>query len=72
MTQNEMVLSILKQDGKITPIDAMRELGCMRLGARIYDLRKLGYQITKKMATSVNRFGKNVSYAEYRLEHGNQ
>ena len=35
MTQNEMVLEYLNDVGHITPLDAMREFGIMRLGARI-------------------------------------
>ena len=47
----------------------------MRLGARVYDLRERGYNIVKDMERSVNRYGKPVSYAVYRLkeeEHGNE
>lgn len=68
MTQNEMILEILELDGRITPLDAIRELGCMRLSARIYDLRKLGYDIKRRIKTSVNRFGSNVYFAEYYIE----
>ena len=38
-TQNEMVLMRLAQ-GPLTPQDALKELGIMRLAARIYDLRR--------------------------------
>ena len=68
MTQSEMILEILESDGRITPLDALKELGCMRLSARIYDLRKLGYNIKKRIRTSVNRFGNYVQFAEYYME----
>jgi hypothetical protein len=32
----------------LSPLDALREFGCMRLGARIYDLRQAGWQVTDR------------------------
>lgn len=68
MTQAEKVLRHLKTVGKITPMDAIREYGCLRLGARICDLRKAGYNIESKIVSGVNRFGEPTHYAEYRME----
>jgi hypothetical protein len=45
MTQNDMVLDYLKRFGSITPIEALADLGIMRLGARCYDLKKEGHDI---------------------------
>ena len=67
MTQAEMVLRYMEDCGSITPLDALREFGCMRLGARIYDLKRRGYEIETDTATAKNRYGKNVSFARYRL-----
>ena len=39
----------------------------MRLGARIFDLKREGYAIKKEMETSKNRYGEDTSYARYRL-----
>ena len=43
MTQTEAVLDYLQTYGKITPLDALREIGCFRLEARIHDLEQKGY-----------------------------
>ena len=67
MTQNEMILRYMKEFGSITPWEAMREFGCMRLGARIYDLKRDGVGIIKKTITNKNRFGKTVRFAQYSL-----
>lgn len=40
-----MILLYLKEHGSITALDAIREFGCMRLAARISDLRERGYDI---------------------------
>ena len=44
-TQNEMALEYMETFGSITPIEAFYGLNCMRLGARVSDLRRMGYAI---------------------------
>ena len=68
MKQTERVLQYMKDYGGITQAEAIQELGCMRLAARIADLRKEGVCITKEMVTAKNRYGENVHFARYRLE----
>ena len=67
MTQCEMILRYMEECGSITPLDALREFGCMRLASRICDLKRDGVKIHKERETQVNRYGKNVSFARYRL-----
>lgn len=67
MTQNEMILEHLKKHGSITQTEAIRDMGCYRLGARVYDLRRSGHNITRIMEKSTNRYGVTVSYARYAL-----
>lgn len=62
-TQTEKILSHLKSGRSITPLDALRDFGCFRLGGRIFDIRKLGYEVKTKMIDVGN--GKHV--AEYRM-----
>ncbi len=60
--------------GSIEPLTALREYGCYRLGACIFDLRHDGYDIVTEPMTSYSKItGKPVRYANYRLrntEHG--
>lgn len=70
MTQTDMILNHLRTSGSITPREALAEYGCMRLGARIYDLRQQGYRITAQLETTYNRFGKRVCYSRYMLHGG--
>lgn len=65
MTQCEMILRYMQDEGSITPWEAMKEFGCMRLGARIYDLRRRGIGIERTLVSDVNRYGKRVQYARY-------
>ena len=62
------VLCYLKEFGSITPLDALRDLGIFRLGARIFDLRERGYMVTTEMVEVKNRWGEFTRIAKYRLE----
>lgn len=62
-SQNARILEHLKQRRTLTPLDALRQFGCLRLSGRIYDLRQNGHQIDRRMVEVAG--GKHV--AEYRL-----
>lgn len=68
MTQCERVLQYMRDFGSINPLQALGDLGVMRLGARVYDLKRDGHNISRRMVTAKNRYGEAVSFAEYRLE----
>ena len=68
MTQTEQVLRRLQDYGSITPVEAMAEYGIMRLGARIWDLKRQGHVISTERETGVNRYGEKTAYARYRLQ----
>ena len=63
-TQNAQILAHLKAGKTITPRQADREFNCMRLSARIYDLRQEGHPISKQMVKTPS--GKHV--AEYWID----
>lgn len=66
-TQAEMVLAYIEEFGSITPLDAIRDLGCYRLASRISDLRKNGFPIETKIEAVPNRWGKKSNVARYSL-----
>lgn len=68
ITQDMAVLKLLQERGKINPLEALREIGCFRLSARIHQLRKEGYSIVTKRISTMGRFGK-VNFAEYHLDN---
>ena len=65
--QHEAVLWHLNELGTITSWEAIKEYGATRLSAIIYNLRDDGYIIETNMKTTKNRFGRKVSYSEYKL-----
>ena len=70
MNQCDMILRYMQDTGSITPWEAMKEFGCMRLGARIYDLKRRGVNVSRELVTDRNRYGKTVNYARYRVKQG--
>ncbi|WP_116963066.1 helix-turn-helix domain-containing protein [Fastidiosibacter lacustris] len=64
MHQSLEILNHLKDNGSITPLEALNRYGCMRLGARIFDLRSKGYPIKTEILKS------NKKYAIYKLMEG--
>lgn len=72
MTQNEMVLDYLRRHGSITPLEALEKLGCMRLGARIYDLRNMGHRIVSEPEPIIGIDGLRKRVARYRLTGAGQ
>ena len=67
MTQKEMILAYMRETGSITAAEAMSEIGCYRLAARISDIKRDGIYVRSDKAKSVNRFGKKVTYSRYML-----
>lgn len=61
MSQKDRILNHLKKR-PITGLQAMRLYGCMRLAARIYELRSAGHDIEGRW---IKRAGKQ--YAQYKL-----
>lgn len=64
MSQSERVLAYLQSHDGLDPATAYREIGTMRLAARVSDLRALGHPIVTDYY--VTRKGTRV--ALYRLE----
>lgn len=57
-----MLLNYLMRGWAVTPIEAMELFGILRLGARIYNLRQKGHNITTTLVKDGNK-----RYASYRL-----
>lgn len=66
--QTKLILDYMEQHGSITALQAVQDLGVTRLSARIWDLRNDGYEISREMQTSLNRYGDKVTFGVYRIE----
>ena len=66
MTQTERVLAYIREFGSITQLEALQDLGVMRLASRVSDLRKQGYPIVGTVEPVKNRYGETCHIKRYR------
>ena len=69
-TQNERILDYIEEFGSITQLEALRDLGVMRLASRISDLKRLGYPIVGRSVTVQNRFEEPCRVMRYSFTTG--
>ena len=50
-SQNKRILAQMKKGHAVTPLTALRDFGCFRLSARMWDLRKAGHNIKSALMT---------------------
>ena len=62
-SQKSLVLNHLKNDNGITPMEALKLFGAIRLSAIIFDIKKDGYDIDTEI---IKNGGKH--YANYKLK----
>jgi hypothetical protein len=66
-TQNQRILDYINEFGSITQIDALRDIGCMRLASRISNLRSMGYDIVSETVPVKNRYGETCHIKRYKF-----
>ena len=67
ITQADKIIMYLDRFGSITALDALADLGIMRLAARIGELREDGLDIRTDMEYVTNRFDERIKIARYKL-----
>jgi hypothetical protein len=55
--QKERVLDYIRETGSITQLEAIKELGVLRLSAVIFDLKKDGNAIKSELVPVKTRYG---------------
>lgn len=68
LTQKDRILKWLEDYETITSWEAYKELGITQLGARVFELKELGYKFSKETVFTRNRYGYPTHYDKYRLE----
>lgn len=65
IAQTQQILAALESGRALTPLEALREMNCLRLAARIHDLKRRGYPVVTSTRTLNGK-----SFAAYSLEPG--
>lgn len=63
VSQEKKILTALLRGKKLTPLSALKQFNCLRLSARIFDLKKKGFSIGMDLIKRDKKF-----FAEYFLE----
>lgn len=65
MNQRNQIMQYMKDFGRISTLDAFRDLGITRLASRIHEIRESGVEVEDEWVHSVNRYHKPVKYKSY-------
>lgn len=71
-TQCERIRKYLEDFGSITQLQALTDLGIMRLASRISEMRKDGEPIGDRIIEVKNRYGETCRVKEYFMEQANE
>lgn len=66
-TQAERILDYIEEFGSITQLEALQDLGVMRLASRISDLKKKGIPIKSEVIAVKNRYKEDCYIKRYSL-----
>ena len=66
ITLKDRVLKYMQDFGSISSLEAFKDLGCTRLSALIFLLRK-DYRIDDEWVKTTNRYGDKVEFKRYFL-----
>ncbi len=64
-TQNKQIQQHLESGRTITPLDALNLYGCLRLSARIFELRSKGLPVSMRLVCTE----RNKHVAQYYISH---
>lgn len=67
MTQIDRIQKYIEDYGSITTLDAMEDLGIMRLSARISEMRSAGIDVISTYETGMNRYAEPTRYVRYTI-----
>ncbi len=70
INHNTYIIELLKE-GWTSRADAFREVGSLDLPKRVSEIRRMGIEVETRKVSSINRFGKKITYNEYRIKEAN-
>lgn len=68
--QTDRVLDYIREFGSITQLEALQDLGVMRLASRVSDLKRQGYPIEGRIEAVNNRYGEKCYIKRYTVKEG--
>jgi hypothetical protein len=71
-TQTEAIKIALANGTKLSSLNSFKEVGCMRLSARMFDVTDEGWILNKEWKETKTRYGTRCRYMEYSLNKSTQ
>ena len=65
-SQMLMIREHLRTKGTITSMEAIKLYGCTRLSAKIFNLKRAGWEIDSIPTPGTNRYGETTVFSTYR------
>lgn len=69
-TQERMILEYIFENGSITTLQAIKDLGILQSPARIWGLKRRGVNIQTRRKEVEDRYGKTKHIVEYYIPEG--
>lgn len=69
-TQERMILEYIFENGSITTLQAIKDLGILQSPARIWGLKRRGVNIKTRRKEVEDRYGKTKHIVEYYIPEG--
>lgn len=69
-TQERMILEYIFENGSITTLQAIKDLGVLQSPARIWGLKRRGVNIKTRRKEVEDRYGKTKHIVEYYIPEG--
>lgn len=67
-SQEHMILNYIKENGSITTLQAVKDLGILQAPARIWGLKRRGINIKTRRISVINRYQEERKIVEYYIE----
>lgn len=68
MTQKQAVIELFKSGGEVDALSCFKATGSMRLSARIFDMKEMGYVFKERTVFFQTRFKTNGHLKKYKLD----
>lgn len=68
MTQKQAVIELFKSGVEVDALTCFKATGCMRLSARLYDMKDMGYEFKERTVFFKTRYSTNGHLKKYKLD----
>lgn len=68
MNQTKAVIELFKSGVEVDALSCFKATGCMRLSARVFDMKEMGYKFNDRTVTFLTKFKTRGHLKKYKLD----